>query len=204
MVNPDKEILTIVAGNFERAHAQGVAWLEEHCTIFDAGQYDIVITCGGGYPLDTTFYQAVKGMVLAEPLVKPGGTMAVAASCTQQIGSKEYEQIMFRWKDDWPGFLRDILSRSDVQRDQWELQVQTRVLKKTGKSNLFFITDGIDEQTLGKLNVNPATRKINSLTNQPQEVMQALIDLLAAENPQATWAVVPDGPYIAVRSANNL
>lgn len=204
VVNPDKEILTVVAGDFERAHAQGVAWLEEHCTISDAGPYDIVVTCGGGYPLDTTFYQAVKGMVLAEPLVKPGGIMVEAASCTEQIGSKEYEQIMFRWKDDWPGFLCDILSRSDVQRDQWELQVQTRVLKKIGKSNLFFVTDGIDEQTLGKLNVTPATCATNSPTNRPQQVAQALIDHLAAENPQASWAVVPDGPYIAVRSANNL
>ena len=204
VVNPDKEILTVVAGDSEHAHAQGAAWHGEHCTISDAGQYDIVITCGGGYPLDTTFYQAVKGMVLAEPLVRAGGIMVEAASCTDQIGSKEYEKIMFRWKDDWPGFLRDILSRPDVQRDQWELQVQTRVLKKIGKSNLFFITDGIDEQTLGKLNVTPATCQTNSPTNQPQQSMQALIDRLAAENPQASWAVVPDGPYIAVRSANDL
>ena len=38
-----------------------------------------------------------------------GGANERALAMAQQIGSKEYEQIMFRWKDDWPGFLRAIL-----------------------------------------------------------------------------------------------
>lgn len=199
VVNPDKQVLAVVSGHFELAHTQGVEWLQRHCTISDAGRYDIVITCGGGYPLDTTFYQAVKGMVLAEPLTKPDGVMAVAASCTEKIGSRGYEQIMFRWKDDWPGFLDDILARREVQRDQWELQVQCRVLKKIGKQNLLFVTDGIDVQTLAKLNVTPASRRTNKTTNDPQEMTQTLIDQLLADSPGASWAVIPDGPYIAVR-----
>ena len=37
-----------------------------------AREYDIVVSCGGGYPLDTTLYQTIKGMVFATPFVKTG------------------------------------------------------------------------------------------------------------------------------------
>ena len=37
--------------------------------------FDIVITTNSGYPLDLTFYQGVKGMIAAVPILKPGGTI---------------------------------------------------------------------------------------------------------------------------------
>ena len=199
MVNPDKEILAVVAGHFEQAHAQGVGWIEEHCTISDVSHYDVVVTCGGGYPLDTTYYQSVKGMIFAEPLIKPGGTMVIAARCAEGIGSDEYQRILFQYSHSWSEFMKDILATDEVRRDQWELEVQCGVLKKIGKSNLLFLTDGIDQQTLANCNVTTATERAKCPNGAPAEVMQRLLDVLAGENPQASWAVIPDGPYILVK-----
>ena len=39
-----------------------------------------------GYPLDTTWYQAVKGLMGALPIVKKGGTIVLAASLTEGLG----------------------------------------------------------------------------------------------------------------------
>ena len=44
----------------------------------DAEPVDVVVTSSAGYPLDTTYYQSVKGMVGALSVVKPGGTIGVA------------------------------------------------------------------------------------------------------------------------------
>lgn len=203
IVNPEKEILHVVAGQLERAHAQGVGWLEKHCTISDVGLYDVVVTCGGGYPLDATFYQAVKGMVLAEPLIKPNGTMVIASECSEGIGSEDYQRILFQYSHSWRDFLKDILARQQVQRDQWELQVQCRVLEKISKANLLFVTDGLEAQTLAKCNVTLPTQELSESTRDPAALMHLTLDGLARRYPDASWAVVPDGPYILVKPPTN-
>ena len=198
VVNPDKEILAVFAGDHKRAHTQGVDWLEEHCTISDVSEHDIVVTCGGGYPLDTTFYQAVKGMIFARPIIKPGGTMVIASSCSEGIGSKDYERILFEYSHSWTEFMTDILATKQVRRDQWELQVQCDVLKKIGKKNLLFISDGIEAQTLAKCNVTPASERISGV-DAPGLLIQKLLDKLSEQHPGASWAIIPDGPYVLIK-----
>jgi len=201
IVNPDKEILAVFGGEYKRAHTQGVDWIEQHCTISDVSPYDIIVTCGGGYPLDTTFYQAVKGMIFAQPIIKPGGTMVIASSCSEGIGSDDYQQILFQYSHSWEEFMKDIFSRKEVRRDQWELQVQCDVLKKIGKKNLLFVTDGIEPQILDKCNVTPATDVISGV-QKPAVLVQKLLDQLARQHPGASWAVIPDGPYVLIKGHN--
>lgn len=201
IVNPDKKILAVFGGHFEQAHAQGVDWLEQHCTISDVRPYDIIVTCGGGYPLDTTFYQAVKGMIFAQPIIKPGGTMVIASSCSEGIGSDDYQQILFQYSHRWEEFMKDVFSRKQVRRDQWELQVQCDVLRKIGKKNLLFVTDGIKPQILAKCNVTPATDKVSGIQD-PAGLVQKLLDQLAKRHPGARWAVIPDGPYVLIKDRN--
>ena len=54
---------------------------------------DIVVTTSAGYPLDATYYQSVKGMVAALAIVKPGGTIILAASMSEGIGSPEFRGL---------------------------------------------------------------------------------------------------------------
>ena len=63
-----------------------------------------VVTSSAGYPLDTTFYQAVKGLTGALPIVKQGGTIILAAGLTEGIGSEEFARL-FPARD-WTCFLR--------------------------------------------------------------------------------------------------
>ena len=51
---------------------------------------DVVVTSCAGYPLDTTWYQAVKGLTGALPIVRKGGTIVLAASLTEGLGSHEF------------------------------------------------------------------------------------------------------------------
>jgi nickel-dependent lactate racemase len=54
---------------------------------------DIVITSSAGYPLDTTFYQAIKGLVGVLPILKPGSTVILAASLREGLGLPRFREI---------------------------------------------------------------------------------------------------------------
>ena len=54
----------------------------------------VVVTSAAGYPLDTTFYQAVKGLTGALPIVKQGGTIIMAAGLNEGVGSPEFQRLM--------------------------------------------------------------------------------------------------------------
>ncbi len=72
---------------------------------------DVVVTSSAGYPLDTTFYQAVKGLTGALPIVKQGGTIIMAASLSEGIGSPEF-QSLFRDNPSLEVFVERILGRT--------------------------------------------------------------------------------------------
>ena len=48
---------------------------------------DVVVTTCAGYPLDTTWYQVVKGLKGVLSIVKKGGTIVLVASLTEGLGS---------------------------------------------------------------------------------------------------------------------
>ena len=63
------------------------------CLRWSHAPVDIVVTSAAGYPLDLTFYQAVKGMTAAAPVLKPGGTLIIAAECAEGLGSPEFTRM---------------------------------------------------------------------------------------------------------------
>ncbi len=81
--------------------------------------------------------------------------------------------------------------------------MQCGVLEKISKSNLLFVTDGIDDASLAKCNVTPVTQEFSGLAGEPAALMQGALDGLARRYPDASWAVIPDGPYILVKTPTN-
>jgi lactate racemase len=196
-VTTDQDVTGVFAGDFEQAHRAGAQAVAGALGVDVRGDYDIVVTCGGGYPLDTTFYQSVKGMVLVNPFVRDGGILVVASSCTEGIGSPTYLEVMRRYKGGrWRQFIEDIKRSPRVERDQWEYEMQCRVLRKVGTDGLFFVTHSVDEATLRDCSVTPAT---GCGTRPAQEIMDGLIASLRVKHPNASWAIIPTGPYILPR-----
>jgi nickel-dependent lactate racemase len=147
---------------------------------------DIVVTCGAGYPLDTTFYQSVKGLTGALPIVKQGGTIILAASMTEGIGSPQFQQL-FREHDDLESFVQRILGRDYFVLDQWQLEELAKVRRKA-RVNL--VTDGLPADVLTTMFVEPAAT-----------VEQAVADALREHGPASRIAVIPKGPYVLAQLA---
>ncbi len=184
-----KKINVIVSGELFASHQAAVKYVKSACCPTVSRQADMVVTSSGGYPLDATFYQCVKGLVNCLPAIKEMGELISFGSCVEGIGSKEYSSIMEKYSGRSDQFIEDIKANHSFIKDQWQLQMQIRVLKKIGQQNLHFYTTGIPLETLSKLSVNPHSVSIDEI----QGLIQSHLDKAVRAKKQI--AVFPEGPY---------
>ncbi|MEX1094520.1 MAG: nickel-dependent lactate racemase [Planctomycetales bacterium] len=176
-----RRITSIVAGDMERAFLEGARFCERVVRAEVAGPCDVVVTSSAGYPLDTTFYQSIKGLTGVLPIVKHGGTIILAAGLTEGIGSPEFCRL-FEEHASLDAFMERILGRDYFVLDQWQLEELAKVRRK---ARVRYVSDGLPAETLEKLFVEPAA-----------SVEAAIAEALAEHGPDARIAVVPKGPYV--------
>ena len=180
----DRKISGVFAGDPVKAHAAGVAFVEQTCLERLDEPVDAVITSAAGYPLDLTFYQVVKGITAAQHMVKPGGRILVIGQCAEGVGSPEFARRLSGLKD-FRSFLDEIRS-APVEVDQWQLEK----LALTGeKYDLYFFTPGVTRSQLGFLSESAF-----------RSVEEAVAATLAGLPADARIALVPEGPYTFARA----
>ncbi len=193
-ITRDRRIAGIYCGELNAAHLAGCKDVSEWTSSDIDDAFDLVITNGGGYALDTTFYQAVKGMCGAMPALGPDSTLLIASACSEGLGSKPFGELILSYGGDWRRFLADIAAAETVRLDQWEFQMRTRVLKRIGLEKLWFVSDGIDSATQKRIGITPILGDGDATAR-----AQCAIDEFIAANPAARIAVIPDGPYTMLR-----
>lgn len=181
VIDAQRRPLKWVAGDMVAAFEEGVEFVRGVVVDKVPTEADIVVTSCAGYPLDTTFYQAIKGMTGAMGIVKRGGTIIIAASITEGIGSPEF-QSLFQDNPTIEVFHERILGEDYFVMDQWQLEEMAKVRRK---AKIKVVSDGLPRETLESLFVETAPT-----------VEQAVADSLAEYGPQATIAVIPKGPYV--------
>ncbi len=184
VIDDERRILKVVAGDMIEAWEAGVSFARGPVTDTVAEPVDIVVTTSAGYPLDTSFYQCVKGMVGAMDIVKPGGTIILAASLSEGIGSPEFQRL-YAENDSPEGFMHRITHDGYFVMDQWQLEEYAKVARK---AKVKVVTDGLPPETLRQLFVEPA-----------ESVETAVADSLEEYGPEATIAVIPEGPYVMAK-----
>jgi nickel-dependent lactate racemase len=194
-ITADRRMAGIYCGDLEQAHLAGCSQVADWTTAEFDGHFDLVVTNGGGYPLDQTFYQTVKCMCTALPALCEHSTLLVVSKCDQKMGSKAYTDLMLSHKGNWKGFLADLAAHPDrTLLDQWEYQMQCRVLERIGVNRLWFVSDGLPLEFQKDAAVNPVVCEGDCACR-----VQRTIDEFAAANPQARIAVIPQGPYTMLR-----
>src|SRR5437764_9175076 len=109
-----------------KAWEAGVRFVEDIVKVGVSKPLDIVVTSSAGYPLDTTWYQAIKGLTGALPIVKQGGTIILAVSLSEGLGSPEFQQVLAD-NPDLREFKKRILGKDYFVMDQWQLEEQAKV-----------------------------------------------------------------------------
>ena len=186
VIDAQRRPLLFVAGDMEQAFLAGVDRIRSIVTDVVDEPVDIVVTSSAGYPLDTTFYQAIKGMVAAMPIVKPGGTIVIAASMSEGIGSPSFQQL-FRENDSLEQFMERILGSDYFVVDQWQLEELVRVVRH---ARVCVVTNGLEADTIRSLFVESAP-----------SVERAVEEALDRHGSEARIAVIPKGPYVLARVA---
>jgi lactate racemase len=181
VIDAERRPLCFVAGDMELAFLQGVEFVKQVVVDRVPKPVDIVVTSSAGYPLDTTFYQAVKGLTGALAVVKQGGTIILAAGLAEGIGSPEFESL-FSDNPSLEVFVQRILGKDYFVLDQWQLEELAKVRRK---AKVKVVSHGLPAATIDKLFVESAP-----------SVEQAVADSLAEYGPEATIAVIPKGPYV--------
>jgi nickel-dependent lactate racemase len=176
-----RRITWVGAGDLEQSWLAGVRFVEQVVRVPVPAPCDIVVTTSAGYPLDTTWYQAIKGLTGALPIVKQKGTIILAASLSEGVGSPEFRQLLAE-NPDLQRFKQRILGGDYFVLDQWQLEEQVKVLERC---RVKVVSDGLPPQVLRQCHVEPAP-----------SVEQAVADCLAEYGPQARIAVIPKGPYV--------
>ncbi len=180
-IDSARRITSVHAGDMIEAFHEGVRFVEKIVKVPVREPVDIVVTSSAGYPLDTTFYQAVKGLTGALPIVKEGGTIIIAAGLKEGIGSPEFCSL-FEENADLDQFMHRILGKDYFVMDQWQLEELAKVRRK---ARVKIVSGGLPAEVLAKLFVEPAA-----------SVESALVDSIAEYGPEATVAVIPKGPYV--------
>lgn len=186
VIDAQRRLLAVVAGDMEAAFHEGVAFVRQLVIDTIPEPVDVVVTTSAGYPLDTTFYQSVKGMVSALGIVKPGGTIVIAASLSEGIGSPEFRRL-FEENCSLEQFMERITTSDYFVMDQWQLEELAKVRRQ---ASVTMVSDGLPPETLARLFVDSAPT-----------VEAAVAAALAKHGPQATLAVIPKGPYVIAEVA---
>jgi nickel-dependent lactate racemase len=181
-LDEEKRITGIFAGDLEEAWLAGVEAASQIAQAELAEPVDIAITTCAGYPLDATFYQAVKGMVGAMPALKPGGSIIIASECSEGVGNAHFKDALIE-TDDLSVYLQQIQQPDwKFVPDQWEVE---ELAKVTLQHKVYCIASGIPHEILSQCFVTPAAT-----------VEEAVEMALAHHGADATIAVIPRGPYV--------
>ncbi len=182
---PRRPIAAVFAGDPVAAHRQGVEFVSRVMLETLDQPVDAVITTAAGYPLDLTFYQAVKGVTAASHIVKPGGKILLLAACEEGVGGPEFARMLAEGSTDRV-FMKNI-ERAPVTVDQWQIEKLALV---TTRAEVSYYVPGLpkefDSALWGKS--YPCAE-------------EAIRALFATLEPNARVAVIPEGPYVLAKCA---
>jgi len=94
ILNEHKEIVNAIAGDPVKVMREGIPLARRICQAEVAAPFDLLIISPGGHPKDINLYQAQKALGHATLVMKPGGTVILAAACPDGTGSPGYDRFM--------------------------------------------------------------------------------------------------------------
>jgi len=181
-IDKNKEVTGVFCGDPEEAFYAGTKFCMDASSCQIKQEADIVLTTGGGLPLDATLYQTVKGIVGAMPAVKKGGMIIIASECNEKIGSPEFVEIVEQ-EADHDAFMDKIKRKDYFKIDQWEFE---ELIKARKKAEIYLYSSCI---LASSYKIPPVTLKV---VNSVEEAIEIGFGKYGRN---AKISVIPEGPY---------
>ena len=182
VIDDKRRLGKVTFGDIEASHLQAVEFMRKYAEIEIDQKFRTIVTSAGGYPLDKTYYQTVKGMVGPLGILEKGGTLIIASECSEGMGSPEFvlAQKML-CKQGMNNFMRTLYGRDKALIDEWQTEMLLKPLRH-GSVKLYTTNLSESEQK------QTCVEHIDSI----QEA------ILASVNEQGSndIGIIPEGPYV--------
>ena len=179
-LNRDKKITGVFAGELEKAHAGGTAFVKENAMVPAEEPYDIVITSNSGYPLDLNLYQSVKGMSAAAQIVKKGRSIIAAAECRDPMPEQGGFSQLLSNADSSEELLAKVRSKGFFMQDMWQAQILALILQK---ADVYFYSGNLSDQQI-----------IDAFLRPCHDIGETVRMLVRKHGAATRICVLPEGP----------
>ncbi|MHB9134437.1 MAG: nickel-dependent lactate racemase [Armatimonadota bacterium] len=179
-LNRSKEITGVFAGDLTQAHAAGCASVKERAMVPVPAAFDIVIGTNSGYPLDLNLYQTVKGMSAAAQVVKPDGSIIIAADCWDGLpDNSAYARLLNECQN--PDILLSTIRTAGFNRpEMWQAQVQALICQH---ADVYVHSHNLTDTQITGAHIKPC-----------RSIEDTVAGLLERYGPDAAICVLPQGP----------
>jgi nickel-dependent lactate racemase len=182
VIDEHRNVSFVNYGEVVGSHLQTVEFIRRFAQVPVARRFKTVVTSAAGYPLDTTYYQTVKGMVAPIDILEPGGNLIVASECSEGMGSSEYVDAQRRLLDlGMDGFFRDISRKTHADIDEWQTQMQLKPMR----------LGGIHLYSTGLRGADRTLTGVRMVESVPDAVAHC-VEIAGDDH----IAVIPEGPYV--------
>jgi len=178
-LNEERQITNVFAGDILKAHKTGTEFVRQNAMQAVDESFDVVVTTNSGYPLDMNLYQGVKGMSAGARIIKPGGTLILAAECSEGIPTNSPLDQLLRAVSSPEELLGLLAQPGFVRAEQWQAQIQAIIQRKAR----VLVHSKIPDEVIRAAHLQPCH-------DIAAEVASCLCDL----GPGARVAVLPQGP----------
>lgn len=179
LLNRDKDITHVFAGDLVEAHETGCrAALEQVGATVDH-RVDIVLTTNSGAPLDLDLYQTVKGMDNGSLVTRDGGIVIVASSCSSGTGPQSFVDVHSACAG--PIEVMQRIRREEPFGVQWQNQILARVQMR----NDVMLKCELGGELVRGMGIEPVV-----------DIDAAVRVAIERMGPDAEIGVIPEGPLV--------
>ena len=186
VLDENRNLSLINYGEIIASHLEAVVFAKDYLSIPIHRKFNTIVTSAAGYPLDSTYYQTIKGMVVPYQILQPGGDLIIASECAEGIGSEEFkkaQQTLVR--KGVTAFCAEIAQKAYASVDEWQTQMQTKIMN-VGRVHLYSTGLSAADHNLTGVNV---------IDNLDEFVRSRVINNLESLG-EPSLAVIPEGPYV--------
>ena len=185
VIDDKRRLGHVTFGAIEPSHLDAVSFMKKYAEIEIDRKFSTIVTSAGGYPLDKTYYQTVKGMVGPLGILKEGGTIIIASECSEGMGSPEFVSAQeMLCKQGLDTFMQTLLGREKALIDEWQTEM---LLKPLRHGTVKLYTENLTPEDLQKTCVEFVPSLAESIIEEVKKSGDQEIGL------------IPEGPYVVPR-----
>ena len=182
VIDENRELSFINFGEIINSHLKAINFISNFAKVKCTEKYNTIVTSSAGSPLDSTFYQTVKGMVTPLEVLKDNGDIIIISQCSEGLGSEEFKNSQLKLIEIGPKkFIKDILNKNNANIDEWQTEME---IKSLNKGNIYLFSEGLSSSDKRLTGVN--------IINNIEDAINKSI----TRHNNSNIAIIPEGPYV--------